>query len=55
MMKEGSLLDTHSSLETGGLLATQGHTGKHQGQSEGRGLGEKTCLKAFIVVSTGKR
>jgi len=30
-MKEGSLLDTHSSLETGGLLATQGsHTGPHR-------------------------
>lgn len=46
---EGSLLDIHSSLETGGLLTIQGSTRVNQ---KAEGLGRKRALKAFIVVST---
>lgn len=46
---------THRSLESGGMSqhAMQGHTGKHRGQSRGRGNEGKTWTRAFIAVSAG--
>lgn len=33
---------------------TQGHTGKHPAQSEGKGSKGKMWARAFVVVSVGK-
>lgn len=43
----------HSSLQTGGTSAMQGHTGKHGGQSGDEGRGENVA-KSLSVVPAGK-
>lgn len=51
---EKILFVTHSSQEEGTHYTTQGHTGKHQGHSAGRGEREEDLAGASVGVPTGK-